>query len=446
MPVQETAPQQVTKLKQSERTSEESDALRFDQLPLHPGVKKSVAELGYTHPTPIQAKIIPHVLDGRDVLAQSETGSGKTAAFALPILSKISGKAKKPQVLVLAPTRELAGQVAKSFTNYSQHLSGTRITAIYGGQDYESQLRQLKQGTQIIVGTPGRILDHLKRGSLDLSNVRHLVLDEADEMLNMGFLEDVEEIIQYAPEDRQIALFSATMPPAIRGVAETYLNDPQRIRIKQKTATATSIQQRAVFVQPKEKIQVLKKFLEVEQTDGVIVFTKTKEATLQVSEKLTNGGFRSIALNGDMPQKVRERSIAMLKSGKLDILVATDVAARGLDVPRISHVFNFDLPHDSEAYIHRVGRTGRAGRTGTAIIFLSNSQRRKLQLIERATKQPIDVVHPPSADEVNAGRIERFKSKIDRVAENADLSFFKSLIQEHVAAATVSISCSPDAT
>ncbi len=405
--------------------------ITFADLALSLQVQQSVQFAGYERPTAIQREIIPHMLAGRDVLAQSQTGTGKTAAFALPILSTIKTVSRKPQVLVLAPTRELAIQVAKSFTNYASCMPDFAVAAIYGGQDYEAQFKQLRRGVHVVVGTPGRVIDHVNRGTLDLSGIDCLVLDEADEMLNMGFLEDVQFVLEKTPDKRQIALFSATLPGPIRTIAQQYLNDPAKITIKEKTMTAESIRQRALFVAPRDKINVLTRILEVEETDGVIVFTKTKDATITVAEKLQREGLSAVALNGDMPQKVRERTIEQLKSGQLDILVATDVAARGLDVPRVSHVFNFDLPHDSESYIHRVGRTGRAGRKGEAIIFLTNAQRGKLRLIEKATKQPIEVIQPPTADDINAMRIMRFQGRITEMIAAQDLTTFKEMISEY---------------
>lgn len=402
----------------------------FRTLDLREEVQQAIEEAGYNTPTEIQAQIIPHVLDGRDVLAQSQTGTGKTAAFALPILSRISISAKKPQVLVLAPTRELAMQVADSFSTYGRCLPKCRVAAIYGGQGYDSQLRQLKRGVPIVVGTPGRVIDHIKRGTLDLSEIECLVLDEADEMLNMGFLEDVQFVLEQTPSRRQVALFSATLPEPIRSIAQQYLNDPVRITIKRKTMTAEAIRQRAVIVPHRDKPDALSRFLEVEETDGVIVFTKTREATVTVAEHLTREGFSAVALNGDMPQNVRERTIDQLKNGRLDILVATDVAARGLDVSRVSHVFNFDVPQDTESYIHRIGRTGRAGRNGEAIILLSSSQRYKLRQIERLTKQPIEVVQPPDADDINASRVARFKQQITDTIAGQDLSLFTQILTE----------------
>jgi len=403
----------------------------FRSLNLLPEVQRAVEKSGYDTPTDIQAEIIPHMLEGRDVLAQSQTGTGKTAAFALPILCRVDVKRRLPQVLVLAPTRELAIQVAKSFQTYAEFLPGFSVAAIYGGQDYGTQLQQLRRGVQVVVGTPGRVIDHIKRGSLDLSGIECLALDEADEMLNMGFLEDVQFVLDQTPEERQVALFSATLPGPIRKIAQTYLKDPVRITIQRRTMTADSIRQRAIFVSPRDKVDVLTRFLEVEETDGVIVFTKTKDATVNVAEELVARGLSAIALNRDMAQRVRERTNEQLKAGHLDILVATDVAARGLDVTRVSHVFNFDVPHDSESYVHRIGRTGRAGRKGEAIIFLTNSQRYKLKTIERATKQEIQVVQPPTAEDMNAMRITKFRNQISETIDKANLELFTKLVGEY---------------
>lgn len=414
-----------------ETQSNEAPGESFLNLALRQEVQQAVQATGYDTPTAIQTEIIPHMLAGRDVLAQSQTGSGKTAAFALPILSRIEIAKRKPQVLVLTPTRELAIQVAKSFSTYGDCLPGFSVAAIYGGQDYEIQFRHLRRGVHVVVGTPGRVIDHINRGTFDLSGIDCLVLDEADEMLNMGFLEDVQFVLEKTPDTRQIALFSATLPAPIRNIAQKYLNDPVKITIKQKTLTAESIRQRAVFVTPRDKVDVLTRILEAEETDGVIVFMNTKDATVSVAEQLNRAGLSAIALNGDMPQKVRERTIEQLKSGHLDILVATDVAARGLDVTRVSHVFNFDVPQDGESYTHRVGRTGRAGRSGEAIIFLTKSQHGKLRMIERATKQPIEIVNPPTTDEINAMRVKRFKQRITDMTAGQDLTMFKEMITQY---------------
>ena len=412
-------------------SDDQTNEVLFADLDLSENIQAAISASGYEIPTAIQQTVIPHMLAGRDVIAQSQTGSGKTAAFALPILNNIEFKKQSPQVLVLAPTRELAIQVAKSFETYGRNVSGVSVCTIYGGQDYEIQFRQLKSRPQVVVGTPGRVIDHIKRGTLDLGGIECLVLDEADEMLNLGFLEDVEFVLEHIPTQRQIALFSATMPEPIQKIADRYLRSPAKIKIKKKTATADSIRQRAVLVSQRDKTDALIRFLEVEQTDGVIVFTRTRETTTQVAEELVAAGFATVALNGDMPQKNRERTIQRFKSGKLNVLVATDVAARGLDVPRVTHVFNYDLPDGSESYIHRVGRTGRAGRTGEAIIFLTHAQRGKLRYIEKATRQKIEMVDRPSASQINQVRVERFKQSIDNAIANQDLSFFETVMGEY---------------
>jgi len=429
-PVGETTPTKQAIVESPEPTEEVSGEPLFADLSLRQEVLEAVLKSGYEKPTAIQAEIIPHMLEGRDVLAQSQTGTGKTAAFALPILSRIKIGQKKPQVLVLAPTRELAIQVSRSFSTYASCLPRFSVLAIYGGSDYTAQFRQLERGVEVVVGTPGRVIDHIKRGTLDLSELKCLVLDEADEMLNMGFLDDVKYVLEQAPDGRQIALFSATLPPPIRTIAQQYLNDPARITIKTKTMTADSIRQRAVILQSREKIDVLKRLLDVEETDGVIVFSNTKDMTVTIAEQLNKEGKKAVALNGDMPQKTRERTIEQLKAGLLDILVATDVAARGLDVTRVSHVFNYDVPQDNDSYVHRIGRTGRAGRKGEAFIFLTNAQRGKLRFIERSTKQSIEIVQPPTADDINAIRIKRFTQKIADAAAAAgdDLKFFEDMI------------------
>jgi ATP-dependent RNA helicase DeaD len=412
-------------------SSRDQAASGFAGLELNPQVHDAVLRSGYLEPTSVQQRVIPHVLAGRDVIAQSQTGSGKTAAFALPILSMLQAGHQGVHTLVLAPTRELALQVGESFEKYAEQLSRFRLATIYGGQDYQQQFRALKRGVDVVVGTPGRVIDHIKRGTLDLSDLQCLVLDEADEMLNMGFIEDVQFVLEQTPPGRQVTLFSATMAAPVRKIAETYLVDPATVTIEKKQLTAESIRQRAVLIQGKAKAGTLMRFLETEDTDGVIVFTKTKDTTVRLAEQLIRNGFSATALNGDMPQQVRERAVEQLKSGRLDILVATDVAARGLDVSRISHVFNFDLPHDSESYIHRIGRTGRAGRSGEAIIFLTPAQRRKLRLIEKATKKSIEWVDVPSADQVNAKRIEHFKQKLTRTLADRDVALFEQLLEQY---------------
>lgn len=404
--------------------------MTFADLSLAKELQHAVMQAGYITPTDIQAKIIPFILEGRDVLAQSQTGTGKTAAFALPILNRMEPGQRLPQVLVLAPTRELALQVSEAFEKYGSFMPNLRVLSIYGGADYTPQLKGLRNGVDVVVGTPGRVIDHLERGTLQLDGLKCLVLDEADEMLSMGFQEDVERILQAAPQQKQVALFSATMPEPIRRIADQYLVDPATVTIGRKTLTSESIVQRCVFVPERSKLDLLTRLLELETTDGVIVFTKTKESTVQVAEKLSRLGLSAAALNGDLPQLRRQKTVDELKSGRLDILVATDVAARGLDVQRISHVFNYDLPHDGEAYVHRIGRTGRAGRTGVAYIFLTPIQQRKLRIIEKLTKQPIELVEFPSASQLNAKRIEKFKDKLKETIATQDLSQFHRLITE----------------
>ncbi|MEZ6097211.1 MAG: DEAD/DEAH box helicase [Pirellulaceae bacterium] len=404
--------------------------IKFADLPLSEAVQQAVAAAGYESPTPIQAEMIPHLINGHDVIGQAQTGTGKTAAFALPLLSKISETTSGPQILVLAPTRELAVQVAKSFKTYAGNIPDFRVVAIFGGQDYEIQLRALKRGTHVVVGTPGRIIDHINRGTLKLDSISHLVLDEADEMLNMGFQEEVETILAHTPDAKQVALFSATMPAPIRKIADNYLKNPVEVKIMQRTLTAESVVQRCIVTPEGRKLETLSRILETENTDGVIVFTKTKQATLEVSEHLLKLGFSTTALNGDLPQHQRQRSVDQLKAGMLDILVATDVAARGLDVQRISHVINFDLPQDSEAYVHRIGRTGRAGRKGTAILFLTPKQKGRLRQIERITQQRIEMMDSPTIGDVNRARVSKFQERISDAVGTQDLSFFQNMLNE----------------
>ena len=409
----------------------EDNRVRFRDLPLAKNVLKAVEKSGYEFPTPIQEQIIPHVLDGKDVMAQSQTGSGKTAAFALPILTNTDTSAKLPQALVLAPTRELAIQVSENFERYASQMPKLSTVAIYGGQDYEIQFRKLRRGVQIVVGTPGRVIDHIKRGTLDLSQLKTLVLDEADEMLNMGFLDDVEYVLKQSPGNRQVTLFSATFNDQIKKIAKRYLTDPVQIKIQRKTITADSIRQRAIVCNNRDKMDLLIQMLEVEETEGVLVFTRTKDSTITVAEQINRAGFKVAALNGDMPQRTRERTIDRLKTERLDIVVATDVAARGLDVQRMTHVFNYDFPENSDSYIHRVGRTGRAGRKGEAIIFLTPQQRGKLRMVERATKKKIEIVEPPSAQHLNAIRVKKLGESISKTIKGSDLSRFKNLITAH---------------
>ncbi|MBA8823250.1 ATP-dependent RNA helicase DeaD [Saccharopolyspora lacisalsi] len=403
----------------------------FDSLDLDSRVLQVITELGYETPSSIQAETIPTLLSGRDVVGQAQTGTGKTAAFALPILSNLNLEAKKPQALVLAPTRELAIQVAEAFQRYAAHLPGFHVLPIYGGQSYGPQLSGLRRGAQVIVGTPGRVIDHLDRGSLDLSELTNLVLDEADEMLRMGFIEDVERILRSVPEKRQVALFSATMPNAIRKISQSYLNNPAEISVKNKTATATNISQRYWPVRGVHKLDALTRILEVETFDAMIVFVRTKQLTEELTEKLRARGFSAAAINGDIAQAQRERTIGQLRDGRTDILVATDVAARGLDVDRISHVLNYDIPHDSESYVHRIGRTGRAGRSGEAILFVSPRERGMLRSIEKATKQSITQMELPSVDAVNDQRLARFAQNITDKLESGGLSVFQGLVEEY---------------
>ncbi len=403
----------------------------FKDLALTDPVLKALDDVGYETPTPIQAQTIPPLIAGRDIIGQAQTGTGKTAAFALPILSHIDTHNNRPQALVLAPTRELALQVAEAFQGYGKHLDGFHVLPIYGGQSYQIQLKQLRRAAHVVVGTPGRVIDHIKRGTLDLTHLKFLVLDEADEMLRMGFIDDVEWVIGQTPKDRQIALFSATMPQVIRKIAQQHLSDPVEISIQTKSKTADTIRQRFWTVSGYHKLDALTRILEVEAFDGMIVFVRTKVATVELSEKLEARGYNTAPLSGDVPQNQRERTVDRLKKGKLDILVATDVAARGLDVDRISHVINYDMPYDPEAYVHRVGRTGRAGRKGEAILFVTPREKRLLSAIERSTKQKIERMEMPSTEEVNDQRIARFKQQIsDKLAEE-DSDFFVRVLEKY---------------
>ncbi|MDU1084858.1 MAG: DEAD/DEAH box helicase, partial [Leclercia adecarboxylata] len=377
----------------------------FADLGLKAPILESLNDLGYEKPSPIQAECIPHLLSGRDVLGMAQTGSGKTAAFSLPLLNNIDPDLRAPQILVLAPTRELAVQVAEAMTEFSKHMRGVNVVALYGGQRYDVQLRALRQGPQIVVGTPGRLLDHLKRGTLDLSKLSGLVLDEADEMLRMGFIEDVETIMAQIPEGHQTALFSATMPEAIRRITRRFMKDPQEVRIQSSVTTRPDISQSYWSVYGMRKNEALVRFLEAEDFDAAIIFVRTKNATLEVAEALERSGYNSAALNGDMNQALREQTLERLKDGRLDILIATDVAARGLDVERISLVVNYDIPMDSESYVHRIGRTGRAGRAGRALLFVENRERRLLRNIERTMKLTIPEADLPNADLLGKRRL-----------------------------------------
>ncbi|SDR22156.1 DEAD/DEAH box helicase [Pseudoxanthomonas sp. CF125] len=415
----------------NESPNESNPPLLFADLGLSEPVMASVTEVGYESPSPIQAATIPALLQGKDVLGQAQTGTGKTAAFALPILSRLKLDQRKPQALVLAPTRELAIQVAEAFQRYARKIPGFVVLPIYGGQGYAPQLTALKRGVHVVVGTPGRVIDHLDRGTLDLSELTTLVLDEADEMLRMGFIDDVEAVLKKTPPTRQVALFSATMPQVIRRIAQTYLHDPQEVTITSKTTTATNIRQRYWFVSGMHKLDALTRILEAEPYEAMIVFARTKAGTEELAQKLQARGLAAAAINGDIQQQQRERTIQQLKDGKLDILVATDVAARGLDVERISHVLNYDIPYDTESYVHRIGRTGRAGRSGDAILFVTPREKGMLRSIERATRQPIDEMKLPSVEAVNDRRVERFLGRITDTLATGEPGEYRSLVERY---------------
>ncbi|MGX5053375.1 DEAD/DEAH family ATP-dependent RNA helicase [Enterobacter asburiae] len=402
----------------------------FADLGLKAPILEALNDLGYEKPSPIQAECIPHLLSGRDVLGMAQTGSGKTAAFSLPLLNNIDPDLRAPQILVLAPTRELAVQVAEAMTEFSKHMRGVNVVALYGGQRYDVQLRALRQGPQIVVGTPGRLLDHLKRGTLDLSKLSGLVLDEADEMLRMGFIEDVETIMAQIPEGHQTALFSATMPEAIRRITRRFMKEPQEVRIQSSVTTRPDISQSYWSVYGMRKNEALVRFLEAEDFDAAIIFVRTKNATLEVAEALERSGYNSAALNGDMNQALREQTLERLKDGRLDILIATDVAARGLDVERISLVVNYDIPMDSESYVHRIGRTGRAGRAGRALLFVENRERRLLRNIERTMKLTIPEADLPNADLLGKRRLEKFAAKVQQQLESSDLDQYRALLSQ----------------
>ncbi|WP_164926891.1 DEAD/DEAH box helicase [Chlorobaculum tepidum] len=416
-------------------SEQQDNSVNFRSLELAEPLLRALEAVGYENPTPIQASTIPLLLEGRDVLGQAQTGTGKTAAFALPVLSNIDLSATDPQALVLAPTRELAIQVAEAFHTYAEFMPGFHVLPIYGGQDYGVQIRNLKRGVHVVVGTPGRVMDHMRKGTLNLDNLKCLVLDEADEMLRMGFIDDVEWILDQTPESRQVALFSATMPQPIVRIARKYLKAPAEITIQTKTTTVETIRQRYWMVGGHHKLDALTRILEVEPFDGIIIFVRTKTETVALAEKLQARGYAAAALNGDMVQSARERTIEQLKDGTLNIVIATDVAARGLDVERISHVINYDIPTDTESYVHRIGRTGRAGRSGEAILFVSPRERGMLFAIERATRKRIELMELPSTEIVNDKRIAKFKQRITDTVGAEDLEFYIGLIgqycQEH---------------
>ena len=411
--------------------SENESSVKFNSFGLSKALIKVLDEVGYETPSAIQEQCIPHLLNGHDIIGQAQTGTGKTAAFALPLIDRIDLNNNQVQLLVLTPTRELAIQVSEAIQTYARHLKGFHVLPIYGGQSYDIQLRPLKRGVHAVVGTPGRVMDHLKRGTLKLNSLKALVLDEADEMLKMGFIDDVKWVMEKLPKERQIALFSATMPDVIRRVAEKFLNSPKVVKVKTKTATAQTISQRYWLVGGVHKLDALTRILEVESFDALLIFVRTKTATSNLAEKLSARGFTAEAINGDIAQNQRERIIQQLKNGKIDILIATDVAARGLDVDRISHVVNYDIPQDPESYVHRIGRTGRAGREGKAILFVAPRERRMLKTIERITRQPIDPMLLPSAKIINEQRVDNFKQRITDTLDNQELSIFEELILDY---------------
>ncbi|PPF61521.1 ATP-dependent RNA helicase [Rathayibacter tritici] len=418
---------------EADTASESTPTLTFSDLGLSDPVLKALKEVGYETPSAIQAATIPSLLSGRDVLGVAQTGTGKTAAFALPILSRLDLAQKTPQALVLAPTRELALQVCEAFERYASNLRGVHVLPVYGGQGYGTQLSALRRGVHVVVGTPGRIMDHLEKGTLDLSALKYLVLDEADEMLKMGFAEDVETILADTPVEKQIALFSATMPAQIRRISGKYLKEPEEITVKNKTTTSVNTTQRYLMVSYPQKVDALTRILEVENFEGMIVFVRTKSETETLAEKLRARGYTAAAISGDVQQAQRERTVDQLKSGKLDILVATDVAARGLDVERISHVVNYDIPIDTESYVHRIGRTGRAGRSGAAISFVTPRERRLLTAIEKATRQPLTEMRMPSVEDVNVTRLSRFDDAITAaLADTERLQRFRDIIGHYV--------------
>ncbi|RIX34404.1 ATP-dependent RNA helicase [Corynebacterium falsenii] len=415
----------------NDSAAEETDGPSFDGLGLPDNVLEAVKKVGFEVPSPIQAETIPVLMEGHDVVGLAQTGTGKTAAFALPILSRIDVSKRHPQALVLAPTRELALQVAESFQSFSEHLGGVHVLPIYGGQAYGVQLSGLRRGAHIVVGTPGRVIDHLKKGSLDISELRFMVLDEADEMLNMGFQEDVERILEDTPAEKQVALFSATMPAGIRRLSKQYLKDPQEITVKASQRTSENIEQDYLLVNHRNKLDALTRILEVTEFEAMIMFVRTKNETEELAERLRARGFNAAAINGDIPQNLRERTVDQLKDGRLDILVATDVAARGLDVDRITHVFNYDIPHDTESYVHRIGRTGRAGRSGRAILFVTPRERRLLKAIEKATKSHLNEIELPTVEAVNEARKEKFRDTLTESLGDEQLGVFRQLVKDY---------------
>lgn len=416
---------------QDTMTGKTTKPLSFAELNLAPEFLKTLEQLGYEAPSPVQAQAIPYLLNGDDILGHAPTGTGKTAAFALPLLSRLDLSKKHVQIMVLAPTRELAIQVAEAFKTYASGIKGFQVLPIYGGQDYGGQIRGLKRGVHVVVGTPGRVMDHMRKGTLKLDQIQAMVLDEADEMLRMGFIDEVQWILEQTPDSRQTALFSATMPKEIEKIARKHLRNPSEVSIKAKTATAETIRQRFWLVGGMHKLDALTRILEVEPFDGVLIFVRTKIATTELADKLEARGYAAAAMNGDMPQRQREQMVNKLKSGGLDILIATDVAARGLDVNRISHVINYDIPYDTEAYIHRIGRTGRAGRQGDAILFVAPRERRMLSAIERATRKKIEPLTLPTTETINNKRIADFKQRITDTVKQGDMAFMRGILEQY---------------
>ena len=418
----------------------EHSASAFGALGLSSSILDAIAELGYESPSPIQAESVPPLLEGSDLLGQAQTGTGKTAAFALPLLQRVNPADQFPQLLVLAPTRELALQVSEACEKYAKYMSGVRILSIYGGQAYDTQIRALRRGVQVVIGTPGRVMDHMRRGTLQLDRLQALVLDEADEMLRMGFIDDVEWVLQHTPPARQIALFSATMPREIRHIAENYLQQPKLVKIEAKTETASTIRQRIWQVRGMSKFSALTRILETQEKDATLIFVRTKTATEELSEQLRKEGFPAAALHGDIAQQQRERVVDQLKRGKIDILVATDVVARGLDVERISQVVNFDIPYDAESYIHRIGRTGRAGREGDAILFVTPRERHLLRQIERTTRSPLETLELPTAKQINELRVQKLKQRLVNAIDETQSNEYQKVINELVAESGISAS------
>ena len=411
--------------------AETDTRVSFDQMSLAEPILKAVRKAGYETPSPIQERSIPPLLAGKDLLGVAQTGTGKTAAFSLPLLSRLDESVKGAQILVLAPTRELALQVSEAMEGFAENLPKLRVVAVYGGTGYGEQIREFKRGTQVVVGTPGRVMDHIEKGYLKLNNLQALVLDEADEMLSMGFIDDIEWILEHTPKERQTALFSATMPKPIRKLAEKHLREPEEVTIKVKAENSPNIRQRFIKVRQHEKREMLTRLLEIEKFEAMLIFARTKNATMEIAEKLQGKGYPAEPLNGDMPQNLREKTVDRLKRGKISVLVATDVAARGLDVDRISHVLNYDAPFDLESYTHRIGRTGRAGREGDAIIFITNKEMRMLNAIERTLKVPCDQYVFPTLEEMNERKEEEFFTKIEQ-GMKGDLDDYRKALQRYL--------------